>query len=50
MKLSELHLQTWRCHADKTISLASGVTLVTGDNGSGKTSLQDALEYLLSGR
>ena len=49
MKLVTMHIRDWRGHAEASLELAP-VTLITGSNGIGKTSVQDALEYALSGR
>lgn len=38
----KLRVQNFRCHQDKTIEIPTGVAIITGDNGSGKTSLLEA--------
>lgn len=46
-----LHLTNWKCHTDLTIELGSqlGADLVVGYNGSGKSALNDAIEFVLLG-
>lgn len=46
MFLQELHLQQFRCFADKKLSFSAPLTLITGDNGVGKTSIIEAIYYL----
>lgn len=46
MFLEELELQHFRCFANKKISFSSPITLITGNNGSGKTSIIEAIYYL----
>lgn len=48
-KVSSLRVQHLRAHTDYTLPLSSSVTLVTGDNGSGKTSLIEALYIAFQG-
>lgn len=47
--LARLRVQNVRTHSDYTLDLSSGVTLITGKNGSGKTSLLEALYISLQG-
>ncbi|MCX5923179.1 MAG: DNA replication and repair protein RecF [Candidatus Dependentiae bacterium] len=46
MFLTKLELKQFRCFTDKSISFSSQITLITGDNGSGKTSIVEAINYL----
>ena len=46
MFLQELELQQFRCFSEKKINFAAPVTLITGDNGVGKTSIIEAIYYL----
>lgn len=53
----ELSIDNFRCFSAETIKLAvpdgslgSGLTLFVGNNGTGKTSALEALDYLFSGR
>ncbi|HSW73657.1 MAG TPA: AAA family ATPase, partial [Candidatus Limnocylindria bacterium] len=46
MQLTQLYLKNFRCFADKTITFESPLVLIEGNNGSGKTSLLEALHYL----
>lgn len=47
-KLNRIRLINWQGFFDDTIDI-EGSTLIIGDNGSGKSSLLDALYYILSG-
>jgi len=44
--LSKLDLQQFRCFTDKSFSFSSPIALITGDNGAGKTSIIEAINYL----
>ncbi len=46
--LEELSLQNFRNHRASTIGFASGLTVVSGANGEGKTNLLEAIGYLSS--
>src|SRR5947207_4811279 len=48
-KVTSLRVQHVRTHADYTLALSPGVSVVTGPNGSGKTSLVEALYIALQG-
>ena len=50
MRLRRLYLKDFRNYEEAVIDLSEGVTLVTGANGQGKTSLLEALYYLATGR
>jgi DNA replication and repair protein RecF len=47
MPLTSLRLQNFRCYASLRCTLGPGVTLFTGDNAQGKTSLLEAVCVLL---
>ncbi len=49
MRITQLRVQHIRTHADMTQTLSPDVTLITGDNGSGKTSLIEAITVALRG-
>lgn len=49
MHLSELHLHQFRSHHDVGFRFDSGVTMIVGQNGSGKTNLLEAVYVLASG-
>lgn len=50
MHLSRLRVQDFRCLGYAEIEPAPGINVVTGDNGSGKSSLLEALYFLGRGR
>jgi len=45
--LRKLHLSNFRCHDNYQVDFSSGINLICGDNGSGKTSLLEAI-YLMA--
>src|SRR5688572_2848067 len=47
MPLTSLRLQDFRCYTSLRCALPDGVTLFTGDNAQGKTSLLEAVCVLL---
>ncbi|MDQ6963637.1 MAG: DNA replication and repair protein RecF [Mariprofundales bacterium] len=47
--LQRLQLLNFRCHSDCCLDFASGVNLIYGDNGSGKTSILEAISLLTGG-
>lgn len=50
MRLERLRIQGLRCLADVSIALEEGVTVFSGDNGAGKTSVLEAAFLLSHGR
>ena len=46
MFLKELQLQQFRCFTDKKLYFSAPITLITGNNGVGKTSIVEAIYYL----
>lgn len=46
MQLTRLHLKNFRCFNEITLAFESPITLLSGCNGSGKTSLIEAMHYL----
>lgn len=50
MKLGNLRLSNFIAHAATDIDLSRPITVIAGRNGSGKTSIADAIKYALIGR
>ncbi len=48
--ISNLRVQNFRVHDDYALNFNKGVTVITGPNGSGKTSLIEAIYMALSGK
>lgn len=48
--ISDLRVQNFRSHRDFSLTLASGMNIITGANGSGKTSLLEAIYIALVGK
>src|SRR5471030_434878 len=46
LQLTTIQIKHFRCFAGTTIAFDSPIVLVEGNNGSGKTSLLEALHYL----
>lgn len=46
MHLKQLHLKNFRCFADRTLTFDNRIVFIEGLNGTGKTSLLEALHYL----
>jgi DNA replication and repair protein RecF len=46
MLVRSVHLKAFRNHSDSILHLGSGLTLLVGDNGQGKTNVIEALAYL----
>lgn len=49
MYLEQIHVQNYKAIKDLTIDLKSGVNLLIGDNGAGKTSLLEGIAVVLGG-
>ena len=50
IRLKELHLENFKCHKNLTIAFDGRDTSIYGDNATGKTSVYDALTWLLFGK
>lgn len=48
--INRLTLTDFRSHAHATITAGSGLVVITGDNGAGKTNILDAISLLAPGR
>lgn len=46
----EIHLQNFRCHRDKTFVFHSGLNLIDGTSGQGKSTILEAIHYVLIGK
>lgn len=46
--MKRIRLENFRCYTDQSIEFKSGINLLVGDNGSGKTSILKACKYVLS--
>lgn len=49
MRLTELKLVNFRCHKHKEITFANGITGIIGNNGKGKSSIIEAINFLFTG-
>ena len=49
MPLQRLHLKNFRVFQDKTFEFSDGINLILGENGSGKTTVLESLNILLTG-
>ena len=49
MNITNIRIQNFRSHTDATIELNKKSTLITGENGSGKTSLLEAIYIAIQG-
>ena len=49
MTLQRLHLKNFRLFQDKTFTFSDGINLILGENGSGKTTVLESLNVLLTG-
>jgi exonuclease SbcC len=49
MRLNQLHLRNFRQHSDTLIDFESGLTGIIGPNGSGKTTILEAVAWALYG-
>ena len=50
IRLKTLHLENFKCHKSLTIDFGGKNTSIYGDNATGKTSIYDALTWLLFGK
>jgi len=50
IKIKRLTLENFKCHKNLTLNFAGGNASVYGDNATGKTSIYDALTWLLFGK
>ena len=50
MPLERLHLHNFRLFKEKVFNISEGTTLILGKNGSGKTSILESLNILISGK
>ncbi len=49
MQFQRIHVQNWRCFTDESVRFEDGVTVLYGNNGSGKSSLLEAAFFALYG-
>ena len=49
MPLQRLHLKNFRLFQDKIFNFSPGTNLILGTNGSGKTTILESLNILLTG-
>lgn len=47
MIINELHMMNFKSYKDTTISFNEGVTIITGENGAGKSTIFEAMHYAL---
>lgn len=50
IRLKSLHLENFKCHANLTLDFGGRNASIYGDNATGKTSVYDALTWLLFGK
>ena len=50
IKIKRLYLENFKCHKSLTLTFEGGNASIYGDNASGKTSIYDALTWLLFGK
>ena len=49
-EIYELTLTNFRCHSNLTLHLPTGMSLLSGDSGSGKSTVFDAIQWCLYGK
>lgn len=49
MQFQRIHVQNWRCFTDESVRFEDGITVLYGNNGSGKSSLLEAAFFALYG-
>ena len=49
MPLQRLHLKNFRLFKERTLNFSDGINLILGENGSGKTTVLESLNVLLTG-
>lgn len=47
MIIKELELENWKSYEKATIPFANGITIITGENGAGKSTILEAVHYAL---
>ena len=50
IKINRLRLENFKCHRSLTLDFMGGNASIYGDNATGKTSVYDALTWLLFGK
>ena len=50
IKIKRLYLENFKCHRNLTLNFDGGNASIYGDNATGKTSIYDALTWLLFGK
>lgn len=50
IRLKTMHLENFKCHKSLTLELEGRNASIYGDNATGKTSVYDALTWLLFGK
>lgn len=50
MYINSINLQNFRSYSEKTVEFSSGVNLILGENGGGKSNLIEAIYFLASGK
>lgn len=48
--MSEIHMRQFRSHGDKRFEFDSGITIISGPNGSGKTNILEAIYVLATSK
>lgn len=47
MRIKELHMINFKSYDDATISFDDGITVITGENGAGKSTILEGIQYAL---